>query len=378
MQLKLPKFIKSKKEVIKVYFTVLSSVAVLFVLMVVIGNMMDGLGGLFLLFFIFFPAVGIAIVILIIYHTHRLPKSLNLKKYKITNYIAMVVSLAYTLYYFFGYRFVSNILSDMPKVKYFRILMSNENDWKILFVISLAYFIFTLFLFFIFKYNITIARILSIWSVIIFLVFIVMIRILTPPNVSYTQKGYLLSLKNKDFDACVQYKNSSICNQQFAAITNNLDFCLNLVEDDNNPLYKRLLYECLNAINMMDKYENDIIEYENDIIDKAENIDACSFISNDSKRYRCELKFLNINKPVDCETSSYKSYKFKKECYTSLGYVLNNFKNRDTDGDGLLDAVEKDVWKTDPLSKDTDGDTFVDYAEIINGYNPNGSGLLNL
>ncbi|MFA6131809.1 MAG: hypothetical protein WC702_01920 [Patescibacteria group bacterium] len=48
----------------------------------------------------------------------------------------------------------------------------------------------------------------------------------------------------------------------------------------------------------------------------------------------------------------------------------------DTDDDGLFDREEVDVYKTDPLNPDTDGDSYLDGAEVKSGYNPNGAGKL--
>lgn len=48
----------------------------------------------------------------------------------------------------------------------------------------------------------------------------------------------------------------------------------------------------------------------------------------------------------------------------------------DTDGDGLSDYEEVNVYKTNPLSTDTDGDTYLDGAEVKGGYNPNGAGRM--
>lgn len=50
--------------------------------------------------------------------------------------------------------------------------------------------------------------------------------------------------------------------------------------------------------------------------------------------------------------------------------------NFDTDGDGLSDVDEIEVWKTDPKKFDSDSDSFGDGYEVINGYNPAGSGNL--
>ncbi|MBP7992158.1 MAG: hypothetical protein KAZ30_00720 [Candidatus Magasanikbacteria bacterium] len=46
----------------------------------------------------------------------------------------------------------------------------------------------------------------------------------------------------------------------------------------------------------------------------------------------------------------------------------------DTDGDGVPDQKEINVYQTDPNKVDTDGDGFNDGVEIINGYNPKALG----
>jgi len=49
--------------------------------------------------------------------------------------------------------------------------------------------------------------------------------------------------------------------------------------------------------------------------------------------------------------------------------------NIDSDNDGLTDAQEK-VLGTDPHNPDTDGDGYLDGAEVKSGYNPLGAGKL--
>jgi len=46
----------------------------------------------------------------------------------------------------------------------------------------------------------------------------------------------------------------------------------------------------------------------------------------------------------------------------------------DTDMDGLSDYEEVNIYKSDPLSADTDGDTYLDGAEVKNGYDPTRAG----
>lgn len=48
----------------------------------------------------------------------------------------------------------------------------------------------------------------------------------------------------------------------------------------------------------------------------------------------------------------------------------------DTDNDALSDYEEIKIYQTNPLNADTDGDGFLDGAEVKNGYNPNGPGKM--
>lgn len=54
-----------------------------------------------------------------------------------------------------------------------------------------------------------------------------------------------------------------------------------------------------------------------------------------------------------------------------------NLSGTDSDNDGLSDMIE-DAIGSDKNKSDSDGDGYDDKSEILNGYNPNGSGKLNL
>lgn len=58
---------------------------------------------------------------------------------------------------------------------------------------------------------------------------------------------------------------------------------------------------------------------------------------------------------------------------TRLG---TNLVSVDSDSDGLLDKDEIEIWKTDPLKADTDGDGHADGYEVRRGYNPLGAGKI--
>ncbi len=50
----------------------------------------------------------------------------------------------------------------------------------------------------------------------------------------------------------------------------------------------------------------------------------------------------------------------------------------DTDGDGVPDKDEINIYKTDPYNSDTDGDGYSDWEELNNGYTPHLKGKIKL
>ncbi|MBI4435456.1 hypothetical protein HY630_02195 [Candidatus Uhrbacteria bacterium] len=55
---------------------------------------------------------------------------------------------------------------------------------------------------------------------------------------------------------------------------------------------------------------------------------------------------------------------------------IQPIEESDTDDDGLQDLDELLTYGSDPLNPDTDGDGYLDGAEVAAGYDPNGSGRL--
>jgi len=57
-------------------------------------------------------------------------------------------------------------------------------------------------------------------------------------------------------------------------------------------------------------------------------------------------------------------------------FLGTNINSADSDADGLPDRDEVEIYKTDPLNQDSDGDGYLDGEEVRGGYDPKGSGKL--
>ncbi len=63
--------------------------------------------------------------------------------------------------------------------------------------------------------------------------------------------------------------------------------------------------------------------------------------------------------------------------FTYSPVVLHSEQTLDPDGDGLTDELEA-LYYTDPLNADTDGDSFFDGDEVLNGYSPLAPGKVRM
>lgn len=80
----------------------------------------------------------------------------------------------------------------------------------------------------------------------------------------------------------------------------------------------------------------------------------------------------------DFELSANFNSSFEDEYLTEMDEGISeiNTHNLDSDGDGLSDYDEINIYGSDPFNADTDGDGYSDYEEIMAGYNPLGEGRL--
>lgn len=80
----------------------------------------------------------------------------------------------------------------------------------------------------------------------------------------------------------------------------------------------------------------------------------------------------------DFELSANFNSSFEDEYLTEMDEGISEIDthNLDSDGDGLSDYDEINIYGSDPFNADTDGDGYSDYEEIMAGYNPLGEGRL--
>lgn len=83
----------------------------------------------------------------------------------------------------------------------------------------------------------------------------------------------------------------------------------------------------------------------------------------------------NVNGILTVIRDSYRFNALTGEVKDASATSSQAVSNPDSDRDGLSDIEEK-KYGTDPLNQDTDGDGYLDGAEVMGGYNPLGTGKL--
>ncbi len=193
----------------------------------------------------------------------------------------------------------------------------------------------------------------------------------------------------KDMSGCLARDDKDICISAVAFITGTNGIC-GEVNDKSGQL------EC--SDNVLDERADSKIE-------------KCQTYRTNDLKAQCFIKIFGVYKqPADCVGLKVEATKKVCESATTYQVALDNQdhslcssisqealkdyclknvvdktekaveklidKNKDTDGDGLSDFDELNKYFTDPNKPDTDGDSYVDGAEIGGGYNPCGDGKL--
>lgn len=102
--------------------------------------------------------------------------------------------------------------------------------------------------------------------------------------------------------------------------------------------------------------------------------------SNSPKIYTvfgaAKLKYLTEEEAVDLYGAKWAEKVVIIQNGFEANYTYSDQGFIDTDGDGLANEDETNIYHTNPAKTDTDGDTYNDGLEIMDGFNPNGLGKL--
>lgn len=177
-----------------------------------------------------------------------------------------------------------------------------------------------------------------------------------------------LAINNSNIDLCQEIEEVDKFNycknrvyHEIAIENNNINNCA-LIED--NFWHK----SCLNKVIMANDFEASVCDNINSFDDakKCEDIvtfqkaiadNNCDLLTGDMKS-ECEVS-LNINHNQESDNNQDSAVDDEEE-----------LKNLDSDGDGLSDYEEINIYGTDPENSDSDGDTYLDGEEVENGYDP--------
>lgn len=123
------------------------------------------------------------------------------------------------------------------------------------------------------------------------------------------------------------------------------------------------------------QYQNDVLNYGQNGNSNADNSNNQNQNANDQAAVPAPedsaANNANANQPEPAMDSDKDGLSDQEE--NKLG---TNTMAPDSDNDQLSDREEVKVYLTDPLNPDSDGDGYLDGAEVSNGYNPKGAGTL--
>ncbi|MCF7820032.1 MAG: thrombospondin type 3 repeat-containing protein [Candidatus Pacebacteria bacterium] len=183
----------------------------------------------------------------------------------------------------------------------------------------------------------------------------------------------------QDISYCQQMEDSfsaDLCLERIARDTENEEICDNVVGRDRVSECKDKVIR-LKAISLgeLSQCQNIKSEYylascigyfvdENDY----EDIVVCDALSGKAKDQCVSSIIFDLAvKNKDCSSIS---GEMQQECNSAIGIFINDNENLDSDGDGLTDKEENEIYNTNPNNPDTDGDGYLDGEEVENGYDP--------
>jgi hypothetical protein len=213
------------------------------------------------------------------------------------------------------------------------------------------------------------------------------------PEFSSEQLEFYYKIANsdeKEIFTCFDRKDERDCVASVAFIKGDKNVCYIHTHDDHDELsedeYEESLHECVNDVllNTATEEVDECQSFEGDIFFGCfknlfsiyEKKDDCAILSNKEARVICEEIFDYEKAYLEYDRelcNNIKNEKLKQYCLKNIVDKL-----QDTDGDGLTDLEEINIYKSHYLFSDTDGDGYSDGEEVKNGFNPNGEGNLKL
>lgn len=91
---------------------------------------------------------------------------------------------------------------------------------------------------------------------------------------------------------------------------------------------------------------------------------------------RGTIKNGNVGRRGGPAANAVPSVSFRQRYAAAIKSAYASQSAADSDNDGVSDSDEINVWRTDPLNPDTDGDGYADGYKILRGLNPLGPGKL--
>lgn len=171
----------------------------------------------------------------------------------------------------------------------------------------------------------------------------------------YTKKPFVYKRTTNDYELTYEMR---------------LDFTDSDSEYSYGSYYKEQFSEGTNTATSKDVSIEQQTEDEQAAADRAKNTNT-TVVNRNTSIVNTNTAVSNTNStPLPTITDS----DFDGLTDTFEATIGTNSNKIDSDDDGLNDYVEYYTCSTNPNSKDTDGDTYDDRTEIMNGYNPNGAG----
>ncbi|NCD01037.1 hypothetical protein EOL94_03020 [bacterium] len=191
---------------------------------------------------------------------------------------------------------------------------------------------------------------------------------------------YNEAIENGDVEKCLEMENSDgaiFCIQKIAREKKDISLCDKLSGNDKDKCQGKIIRD-------LSIEDDDIVKCLDIVLDNDRNgciniilenngyeIDLCKNLEGEDKNYCIDtVQYIKAIEANDC--SGIVNSAIKAECESALSFFSeeDNNKSVDSDGDGLIDIDEVNVYGTDPLNPDSDGDGYNDGQEVRNGYDP--------